>query len=195
MALSASSSRYDIEKFNGNNDFALWKIKMQSLLGNLGLKEALKEESTEKVGEGVKILSMEQKVDIEEKAYNTLILSLGDKVLQEVSKMTATLEIWKKLDSLYFTKTLSSQLFLKARFFTFRMKDNQKLQDHIDEFNKLCLDLENINVKYDDEDKALVLLHSLPQTYEHFVDILHHGREKLALDDVIGALKFYRLKI
>lgn len=44
MALSASSSRYDIEKFNGNNDFALWKIKMQALLENLGLKEALKEE-------------------------------------------------------------------------------------------------------------------------------------------------------
>jgi len=44
MALSGSSSRYDIEKFNGSNDFALWKIKMQALLDNLGLKEALKEE-------------------------------------------------------------------------------------------------------------------------------------------------------
>lgn len=102
--------------------------------------------------------------------------------------MTTTLEIWKKLDNLYLTKTLSSRLFLKARFFTFRMKDNQKLQDHIDEFNKLCLDLENINVKYDDEDRVLVLLHSLPWSYEHFVDILHHSREKLSLDDVIGAL-------
>ena len=102
--------------------------------------------------------------------------------------MTTTLEIWKKLDSLYLIKTLPSQLFLKARFFTFRMKDNQKLQDHIDEFNKLCLDLENINVRYDDGDKAVVLLHFLPRSYEHFVDILRHDREKLSLDDVIGAL-------
>jgi len=81
MALLASSSRYDVEKFNSNNDFALWKIKMQALLGNLGLKEALKEESKEKVGEGVKMLMAEQKANIEEKVYNTLILSLGDKVL------------------------------------------------------------------------------------------------------------------
>ena len=86
------------------------------------------------------------------------------------------------------TKSLSSHLYLKARFFTFKMHENQKLQDHIDEFNKLCLDLENIEVKYEDEDKALVLLHSLPRTYETFVDILKHGRDALSLDDVIGAL-------
>jgi len=40
----STSSRYDVEKFDGNNDFALWKIKMEALLGNLGLEKALKEE-------------------------------------------------------------------------------------------------------------------------------------------------------
>ena len=81
MALSGSASRYDIEKFNSSNNFSLWKIKMQTLLGNLGLKAALREESKdkEKVGDEVKILSAEQRVDIEEKAFNTLIFSLGIK--------------------------------------------------------------------------------------------------------------------
>ena len=110
------------------------------------------------------------------KAFNTSILRFGDKVLQEVSKMKTTEEIWKKLDSLYLKKSLSNCLLLKARFFTFKMQDHHKLQDHINEFNKLCLDLENINVKYDDEDKALVLLHLLPRSYETFVDILQCGR-------------------
>ena len=172
--MSCSASRYDIKKFNDTNDFSLWKIKMQALLENLGLKEALREEprDKEKVGDGAETLLAEQRVDVEEKAFNTLILSLGDKVLREVSKMTTALEIWKRLDNLYLTKTLSSRLYLKTKFFTFKMKEKQKLQDHIDEFNKLCLDLENINVKYDDEDRALVLLHSLPLSYEYFVDIL-----------------------
>ena len=62
------------------------------------------------------------------------------------------------------------------------------MQDHIDDFTKLCLDLENIDIKYDDEDKALVLLHSSTRSYETFVDILKHGRENPSLDDVIGAL-------
>lgn len=95
--MSRFASRYDIEKFNGPNDFSLWKIKMQALLGNLGLKEALKEESKDKdkVGDGSKTLSVEQRADIEEKAFNTLILSLGDKALREVSKMSTALEFGK----------------------------------------------------------------------------------------------------
>ena len=41
MAFAASATRYDIEKFDGTNDFGLWRIKMKTLMGNLGLKEAL----------------------------------------------------------------------------------------------------------------------------------------------------------
>lgn len=95
MALFGSASRHDIENFNGSNYFSLWKIKMQALLGNLGLNEALKEESRdkEKVGDGAKTLTKEQRADIEEKAFNALIFNLADKVLREVSKITTILEI------------------------------------------------------------------------------------------------------
>ena len=77
------------------------------------------------------------------------------------------------------------------------MQEGQKLNNHIDEFNKLCLDLENIDINYDEEDNALVLLHSLPRTYETFVDILKHGREKLSLEVVFRALnsKKYQRKL
>lgn len=63
------------------------------------------------------------------------------------------------------------------------------LMEHLDEFNKLIVDLENIDVKYSDEDQALVLLYSLPRSYEHMVDILQYGREEITLDEVVGALK------
>lgn len=75
------------------------------------------------------------------------------------------------------------------------MHENHKLQDHLDDFNKLCLDLENIDVKYEKKDKALVLPYSLPKSYENFVDILQHGRDKLSLEDVIGALNSKDLRI
>nr|GEX34471.1 retrovirus-related Pol polyprotein from transposon TNT 1-94 [Tanacetum cinerariifolium] len=42
----------------------------------------------------------------------------------------------------------------------------------LDEFNKIVLDLSNIEVKFKDEDLALLLLTSLPASYEHFVDTL-----------------------
>ena len=117
-------------------------MKMRALLGNLGLEEALDGEV-----KMPKTYSNEQKKEVIMKAYNTLILSLRDKVLWEVSQMKTATELWLKLESLYMTKTLSSRLYLKAKFFTFKMSKGQKLQGHIDSFNKLCLDLEIIDVK------------------------------------------------
>lgn len=45
----------------------------------------------------------------------------------------------------------------------------------IDDFNKLILDL---------EDQAIIFLNSLPDSYEHFVDIIMFGTESLTMDEV-----------
>ncbi|KAL5557874.1 hypothetical protein UlMin_034085 [Ulmus minor] len=152
--MASSSSKVEIEKFDGSNDFGLWKMKMLAHLGNLGLDLALGKEFPESMDE-------EKKKEVLKKAYNTLILSLSDKV----------------------------RLHLKANFFTWKMKEGRDLQGHIDDFNKLVMDLENIGVEYEDEDKALVLLYSLPRSYETLVDILQHGRDTISLEDVVSALK------
>lgn len=34
--------KFEIEKFNGNNDFGLWRLKMHALLVQNGLHKALK---------------------------------------------------------------------------------------------------------------------------------------------------------
>ncbi|GKC82213.1 retrovirus-related pol polyprotein from transposon TNT 1-94, partial [Tanacetum coccineum] len=66
--------------------------------------------------------------------------------------------------------------------------------EHIDEFNKIVLDLANIEVKFEDEDLALLLLTSLPASYEHFVDTLLYGREALTLEDVMATLNSKEIK-
>ncbi|GJU53550.1 zinc finger, CCHC-type containing protein [Tanacetum coccineum] len=65
---------------------------------------------------------------------------------------------------------------------------------HINEFNKIVLDLVNIEVKFEDEDLALLLLTSLPASYEHFVDTLLYGREALTLEDVMAILNSKEIK-
>ncbi|GJX81945.1 retrovirus-related pol polyprotein from transposon TNT 1-94 [Tanacetum coccineum] len=66
------------------------------------------------------------------------------------------------------------------------MPAGRKISEHIDEFSKIVLDLANIEVKFKDEDLALLLLTSLPALYEHFVDTLLYGREALTLEDVMA---------
>ena len=65
------------------------------------------------------------------------------------------------------------------------MREGVKIQDHIDTFNKIILDLEGVeNVKISDEDKAFFLLSSLLKSYEGFVDTMLYGRTTLSLEDV-----------
>lgn len=59
----------------------------------------------------------------------------------------------------------------------------------MDEFNKLILNLENVNIFLEDEDKALILLSSLLDSYEYFVDTLLYRRQKLTLKDVKNAFE------
>jgi hypothetical protein len=64
------------------------------------------------------------------------------------------------------------------------------LSRHINVFNQIIGDLKRVDVKFEDEDKVLMLLNSLPtsSTYENLVTILTWGKETLELEDVTGAL-------
>nr|GEY43075.1 retrovirus-related Pol polyprotein from transposon TNT 1-94 [Tanacetum cinerariifolium] len=92
---------------------------------------------------------------------------------------------WLKLESLYMTKSLANKLRLKDRLYTFRMKPGISVQDHLDEFITSLIDLENLNVDIDDEDKAVLLVISLPASYK---SMIYGNRKKLSFDDVKSAL-------
>nr|GEW06406.1 retrovirus-related Pol polyprotein from transposon TNT 1-94 [Tanacetum cinerariifolium] len=118
----------------------------------------------------------------------------GNKVLREVPEETTAAGVWSKLETLYMTNSLANKLYLKKKLYTFYMPVGRKISEHIDEFNKIVFDLANIEVKFKDEDLALLLLTSLPTSYEHFVDTLLFGREALTLEDVMATLNSKEIK-
>ncbi|GKD95965.1 retrovirus-related pol polyprotein from transposon TNT 1-94, partial [Tanacetum coccineum] len=184
--MASSITRFDIEKFDGKNEFGLWQIKMRALMVQHGCDAALETLPADiKAGE---------KATLMKKAYNTLIICLGDWVLQEVTKKTFVAEIWAKLTSMYMTKSLANRLYLKKKLYTYYMSPGTKLDDHIDEFNKLILDLANIDIEIEDDDQALMLLMSLPSSYKNFVETLLYKRESLPMEDVLATLNSRDLK-
>lgn len=144
------SMKFDIEKFSGETDFRLWRIKMKTMLVQQGLAQALKGES-----DMPSSLSTKQKSDILEKAHNTLISCLGDKALRQVAKEKSVAAVCLKLETLYMTKSLANRLFMKQRLYSFKIKKDSVISDQIDEFIKILDDLENLEIKLDEKDKAL----------------------------------------
>lgn len=75
------------------------------------------------------------------KAHNSIQLCLADEVLREVADEETASGLWLKLEALYMTKSLTNKLYLKQRLFTFRMKEGTSVSDHLDELNKILMDL------------------------------------------------------
>ncbi|GJR18436.1 hypothetical protein Tco_0966963 [Tanacetum coccineum] len=148
-------TKFNIKKFDGTNDFALWQVRMKALLEQQGLAAAL-----------------------EELPATTIA----------ITKETTTARIWKKLETLYMTKSLSNSLYLKKKLYTFNINPGNSRSGHIDEFHKLVGDLAAIDTAISDEDLALLLLTSLPSSYDNFMETLLYGRDTLKLEDVLATV-------
>ncbi|GKA62977.1 retrovirus-related pol polyprotein from transposon TNT 1-94 [Tanacetum coccineum] len=86
------------------------------------------------------------------------------------------------------TKSLANRLYLKKKLYRYYMSLGTKLGDQIDDFNKLILDLANIDIEIEGEDQTLMLLTSLPSSYKNFVETLLYGRESLTIENVLATL-------
>jgi len=101
-------SKWDVEKFIGDNNFGLWKVKMEAVLIQQKCEKALKGE-----GSLPATMSRAEKTEMVDKARSAIVLCLGDKVLREVAKELTAASMWEKLESLYMTKSLTHRQFLK----------------------------------------------------------------------------------
>jgi len=74
------------------------------------------------------------------------------------------------------------------------MRENMYVKAHLDEFNKIIMDMKNIDIKIDDKDQAIIVLCSLPASYEHFVTTLLYGNDIISMEDVKASLHFRDLR-
>ena len=178
-----SSVKFDLMKFDGTGNFGLWQRRVKDLLVQQGMVKAL----YGKQPEGMDDLDWKE---LEAKAVATIRLCLADDVMYHVIDEESPAEVWLKLESRYMSKSLTNKLYLKQKLYGLKMSEGSDLSQHINLFNQIIGDLKRVDVKFEDEDKALMLLNSISNipTYENLIMTLTWGKKTLELEDITSAL-------
>ncbi|KAH9802505.1 Integrase catalytic domain-containing protein [Citrus sinensis] len=100
-------------------------------------------------------------------------------------------EIWDRMNEKACevpAENLENRLHAMSQVYGFRMKPGVSMHDHVSRFEKLLTDLKNLDEDIKDEVKAMILLHSLPEEYSHFVTTLIYGKSVIIFKDVCTTL-------
>ncbi|CAA0831266.1 Probable prolyl 4-hydroxylase 11 [Striga hermonthica] len=174
-------SKFEVSKFNGHGNFGLWQTRVKDLLSQQGIQKGLRAEK-------LKGMEDDDWQDLQERVAGTIRLCLADEVMYHVMHLKSADEIWKKLESQFMSKTLTTKLYLKQRLYELKIQEGTDLGQHVNIFNQVVTDLASLEVKIEDEDKAMILLCSLPPSYEHMVTTLTYGKETIKTEEITSAL-------
>ncbi|KAG8499626.1 hypothetical protein CXB51_006086 [Gossypium anomalum] len=181
-----ASLKYEIPLLDRNTRFALWQIKMQAVLAQMDLEDALLG-----IGKMPSTLTDEEKKRKDRKALTQLHLHLSNEILQDVMKEKTAAALWKRLEQICMSKTLTSKLHMKQRLYAHRLEEGASVHEHLTVFKEILSNLEAMEVQYDKEDLGLILLCSLPPSYSTFRDTILYSRESLTVDEVYDSLTSY----
>lgn len=81
-----------------------------------------------------------------------------------------------------------NKLFAKQRLYILKMQVGGNLQVHVNAFKNILVDLTQLGVKVEDDDKAIILLCSLPSSYDHLLSTLIYGNETIMLGSISSTL-------
>jgi hypothetical protein len=181
----SEDGKFRVEKFNGQN-YQLWKMHMEDYLYQKDLFLPLSRVAKKPVA-----MKDEEWEILDRKALGTIQLSLAASVAFNISKEKTTKGLMDVLAKLYEKPSVSNKVFLMKRLFNMKMSEGGSVADHLNEFNTVTNQLCSVKVDFDDEVRALLILCSLPESWNGLVMAVSNsvsGSNTLKFDDVVGVI-------
>ncbi|TXG72398.1 hypothetical protein EZV62_000977 [Acer yangbiense] len=167
-------------KFDGTNNFGMWQCEVLDVLFQKELDIALEDKPSE--------MDDKEWEKINHQACGTIRLSLAKDQKYTVMKEKSAKKLWKTLEDKYMTKSLKNRLYLKKKLFRFMYVLGMSINNHINAFSKILIYLLNLDEHFSEEDKALLLINSLPDEYYHLSTTLIYMKDTISFDVVCSAL-------
>jgi hypothetical protein len=181
----SEDGKFRVEKFNGQN-YQLWKMQMEDYLYQKDLFLPLSG-----VAKKPTAMKDEEWEILDRKALGTIRLSLAASMAFNISKEKTTKDLMDALAKLYEKPSASNKVFLMKRLFNMKMSEGGSVADHLNEFNTVTNQLSSVKVDFDDEVRALLILCSLPESWNGLVMAVSNsvsGSNTLKFDDVVGVI-------
>ncbi|KAH9647728.1 hypothetical protein KPL70_025300 [Citrus sinensis] len=128
--------------------------------------------------------------EVDGNAISDLHLALADGVLSSVAEKNTAKEIWDTLTKLYEAKSLHNKIFLKRKLYTLRMTKSTLVTDHINTLKTLFSQLTTLGHNIEENERAELLLQSLPDSYDQLIINLTNNNpvDSLVFDDVAASV-------
>ncbi|GKE94115.1 hypothetical protein Tco_1578970, partial [Tanacetum coccineum] len=102
---------------------------------------------------------------LDRQALGVVRLSLAKNVAYNVVNEKTTYGLYKALSNMYEKPSASNKVFFIRQLVNTRMKEGTPVADYVNEFNSNLSRLMSVDIKFDDEVQALLLLSSLPESW------------------------------
>ena len=167
-----------IEKFDGT-DFAYWRMQIEDYLYGRQLHLPL-------LGTKPEVMKAEEWALLNRQVLGVIRLTLSRSVAHNVVKEKTIADRMKALSSMYEKPSANNKVHLMKKLFNLKMAENASVAQHLNEFNTITNQLSSVEIDFDDEIHALIVLTSLPNSWEAMRMAVSNsiGKEKLKYNDI-----------
>ena len=146
------------------SNWVTWKSRMEDMLYCKDLHEPI---------EGIKSkpenMSDANWTKMNRKTIGTIRQWVDESIYHHVSKETDAQALWKKLESLFEKKTAAKKAFLIKELVNMKYVEDVSVTEHLNNFQNVINQVATMGLNIEEELLALLLLGSLPDSWETFV--------------------------
>ena len=110
-----------------------------------------------------------------------LVTSINSFSVHLITECQTPKEIWNKLKESFERNTVTNKLFLKQKFFSLKMKDQDSLDEHLRRMKEIADQLAAIKAPIPEDEHIVALLLSLPRSYNTLITALTTNGDELSL--------------
>lgn len=168
---------YQIDKLDSSN-FESWKTHMKSVLVQSDHWKIVNGTTTKTAANEANF------ADLDQKALASITLNVKASQLVHIKNCKTSNEAWLKLEKLYEHKGPARKVSLFKKLLHTKASETHSIKEHVETFMDVVEKLQELKITIQEEVITIILLCSLPSSFENFVVAIESRDELPKLDSL-----------